>query len=241
MHYQTKGIVLKTFDYNDSSIIVKVYTEHFGLQSYLVNASRGKKSKVKVNLFQPLSLIDMVVSRSDKNRLEKMKEIKIDVPYTTIVSDIVKSSITLFLNEIIYKSVREEEPNENLFHFIRNSMLYLDLRADGCANFHLSFLVHFSRHLGFYPSDNMVSANSYFNLKEGVFQADEPAHEYFLSKKQTVNFSELRVIGYEELSKLVINNQDRRELLDKLVQFYELHLNNNDVIASHRILEEIIA
>lgn len=241
MYHQTKGIVLKTIDFTDSSIIVKIYTENFGIQSYLVKGVRSKKSNVKINLFQPLSLLDMIVSHNKKYQLQRIKEIKIDIPFTSITADITKSSISLFLNEIIYKSIREEEPNSDLFHFLRNSLLYLDLHTENCANFHLMFLVHLSRYLGFFPSNNTIPGNTYFNLKEGVFQDNEPVHGYFLSKEQTSCFSELMSHTYENLSVIGINNQTRREFLDKLVLFYELHSNNSHEITSHRILEEVIS
>ena len=241
MYHHTKGIVLKTIDYTDSGIIVKVYTEAFGLQSYLVNGARSKRSNVRIGFFQPLSLVDMVVSRQEKYQLQKIKEVRTDVPCVSISNDITKSSILFFINEIVYKSIKQEEADPVLFNFLRNSILYLELHNENCANFHLMFLVHLSRYLGFYPSDNSIPVDAYFNLKDGVFQDKEPVHDHFLSKAQTRSFTALMRGSYENLSQITINNQARRELLNKLVLFYELHLNNTQEITSHRILEEVIS
>lgn len=159
----------------------------------------------------------------------------------SITGNIAKSSISLFINEIIYKSIKEEEANPDLFSFIRNSLLYLDLHNENYNNFHLMFLVHLSRYLGFYPSRNVVSGDAYFNLQEGVFQPDEPAHRYFLSKQETYFFAALMKHNYEGLPEIIIGNQARRELLNKLVLFYQLHLHSAHEITSHRILEEVIS
>jgi DNA repair protein RecO (recombination protein O) len=241
MYHQTRGIVLKTIDYSDSGIIVKMYTERFGLQSYLVNGRRSKRSNIRINLFQPLSLLDMVVSRNEKYQLQKIRELRIDIPFVNIAGNIAKSSIALFINEIIYRSIKEEEANSELFNFIRSSLLYLDLNTGNCSNFHLLFLVQLSRYIGFYPSGNILSGDAYFDLKEGIFESTEPVHGYFLTKEQTGYFAELMKCNYEHLEELTIGNQARRELLDKLVLFYELHLNNSYEITSHRILEEVIS
>ena len=114
MLHTTRGIVLHTTKYSETSLVAKIYTEVFGLQSYLVKGIRKQKAKLRPALFQPMTLADLVVYHKDKGSLQNIKESRIAVPYRSIPFDIRKSSMLLFINELLYKSIREEETNRKL-------------------------------------------------------------------------------------------------------------------------------
>ena len=239
MLHTTRGIVLQTFSYTDSSLIAKVYTELFGLQSYLVNAAHSKKSGTKANLLQPLSLVECVVYKKERKQLQRIKEIKCEHPYVSIPTDIAKSSIALFLDEILYKSIREEERNDALFEFIHSSLLVLDLTTERCANFHLYFMLQLSRYLGFYPAGNYSDTEKYFDLQEGMFRTFEPSHPLYMDQNLSGKLIELMNSNYEKISGLNISFAERKQLLEKLITYYELHLDSLREIKSHKVLEEI--
>jgi DNA repair protein RecO (recombination protein O) len=239
MFHKTRGIVINNFPYNDSSSIVKIYTELLGIQSYIISGGRSKKSNVKINLFQPLTLVELVVSNNEKKGLQRIKELRVEVPFKNIPNDIIKSSMVLFINEIIYKSIEEEEANSDLFEFIRSSLLYLDLKADNCNNFHLLFLMQLSKFLGFYPQNALLKP--YFNLKEGIFQDHPPTHPHYISGQIAKSLYSILGSTYESSSGITITNNDRRELLGKIIEYYEFHLNKAYDIKSHHILEEVIS
>lgn len=240
MLHKTTGIVLNTFNYNDNSVIAKIYTSLFGLQSFIVSRTKSKKADNKTNILQPLSLVELVIYHKEQKQMHRIKEIKIDYPFTSIPYDISKSSIVLFLNEIIYKAIKEEEANENLFHFLKSSLQILDLKTEHYVNFHLLFLVNFSKYLGFFPQGIFSENNSIFNLQEGVFQSTEPNHPYYLSRKESNHLYSLMNMNYDTVANFNINNTERKTLLEKLILFYELHLHNIKGIKSHQILEEVI-
>jgi DNA repair protein RecO (recombination protein O) len=237
--HTTRGIVLQTFSYTDSSIIAKIYTELFGLQSYLVNAAHSKRSGTKANLLQPLSLIECVVYKKEKKQLQRMKEIKCEYPYTSIPFDVSKRSIALFLDEILYKSIHGEEQDPGLFEFIHSSLLVLDLLNESCANFHLYFMIRLSRYLGFYPSGNFSNEEKYFDLQDGVFKSFEPSHPLYLTPLQSELLSTLMSSSYENIASLKISLAERKSFLEKLITYYELHLDSMRGIKSHKVLEEI--
>jgi DNA repair protein RecO (recombination protein O) len=241
MLHKTRGIVLSTLNYSDTSVIAHVYTERFGLQSYMVNGARGKKAKIKANLFQPLSLIEMVVYHKEKNNLQRISELRNSQPFTSIPYNILKTSIAIFINEVLYKAIREEEANQRLFDFIHSSVQILDLEQESCVNFHLSFLVQFSKYLGFFPQGKVSSETPYFDLQEGTFISKEPMHPYFLDPVLSIILEKLSVTDYTGASSLEISNSQRRDLLNKLILFYELHLPSLKNINSHRILEEVMS
>src|SRR5436190_3456251 len=128
MLHKTRGIVFHVTHYSESSVVAKIYTELFGLQSYLVNSVRKKNSKIKTAALQPLALIDLVVYHKERSGLQRLADAKNNPALKSIPFDVRKSSIVLFMNEVLFKSVKEEEANQPLFDFIFNSVQLLDMQ-----------------------------------------------------------------------------------------------------------------
>jgi DNA repair protein RecO (recombination protein O) len=241
MLHKTSGIILHTTKYSETSLIAKIYTRNFGLQSYIINGVRSKKSKNKATLFQPLALVDMVVSNSEKGNLQRISEINISHPYTTIPYDIIKSSIAIFLNEVLYKALKEEYNDEDLYKYIQNSLLILDLNTYNCSNFHIHFMLQLSRYLGFYPQGKFTSDTSLFDLQEGSFINYLPNHSNYLTANHSVLLNNFLISSYESLHLLKIDKQERKNVLKSIIVFYQLHLASFGEIKSYEILEEVIA
>lgn len=240
MLHTTSGIVLHTIKYSESSLIVKIYTRNFGLRSYMVSGVRSKRSKNKATLFQPLALVDMIVSNSNKGDLHRISEISILHPYTEIPNDVIKSSIVIFLNEILYKALREEHSDEDLFDFIKNSLLVLDLKHDNCSNFHIFFMIQLSRFLGFYPQGKYTAETPVFDLKEGLFIPHLPSHIHYLTAENSKSLYDFIASGYETIHQVKIGHNERKQLLQAMIVFYQLHITSFKEIRSQEILEEVI-
>ncbi len=241
MLYKTRGIVLHSVKYSETSLIVKVYTESFGLQSYLLKGARNPKSKIRPVLFQPLTLLDMVVYRKEKTTLHSIKEVKLGAPLHSISTDIRKSSIVLFLAELIYKSIREEEPNEVLFEFLWHSLLLLDTIEEPFSSFHLLFAIKLSRYLGFQPQQNRSDSNRFFNLREGSFQSVFNSPEECLDETQSTCFFQLMNTDLDQISQLNIPSKIRNPLLDNILFYYQSHLPGKITFRSHEILHTVLA
>ena len=225
MILQTKGIVFQYVKYGDTSLVVKIFTEELGLQSYMVKGVRSRKAKLKPALFEPLTLLDMEVYHKPNQNLNHIKEAHVDVPWHHIPFSNEKQSILLFLNEILYKSIREELPNKPLFTWIYHSLIWFDMEEEYFMNFHLFFLIQLSRFLGFYPkSYGMAGVNiRVFDIQEGEFLAHRPLHPYFSEGITAVKLFELMQTSTEKLKTLHITTKERRMVLDSLLAFYELH------------------
>src|SRR5688572_10155550 len=126
MLHKTRGIVFRFIKYGDSSIIVTIFTDLFGLQTYIVNSVRSKSAKGKIALFQPLTLLDLVVYYKENASIKRIKEVRCVHQYQTLQTDIRKSSIGMFINEILNKTVKEENHAQELFDFIFSSLIFLD-------------------------------------------------------------------------------------------------------------------
>ncbi len=241
MLHTTRGIVLHTIPYSDSSVIVKIYTEQFGLQSYIVSGARSKKGKRRANLLQPLSQLDLVVMHREKNNLHRITELSCGEPYKTISEDIRKTSVALFLAEVLLKSMREEESRPDFYRFIANALHILDLDTGSCANYHFCFLMQLTRFLGFYPQPPETVRHGFFDLQEGVFRTDAPWHPYYAEPQQAELIARLMPVGFDQMDTLDYTNTQRRELLQMLLRYFELHLENMREIKSHKVLEVVFA
>lgn len=239
MLYTSKGIVLHHFKYGEKSIIAKIYTEKFGLQSYIINGVRSKKSKNKASFLQALSLIEVNALKKENKGLQQIKNLKIDIPFQEIPFHIYKTSIAFFIAEILYKSIKEEEKNDSLFQFLYNSIQILDLQKEGYINFHLLFLCQLTKYLGFYPQNvNQNNSSIYFDLQEGIFTTTMPHHQLFLENLLSADLLTVFGTNFDSMENLNVNN--RKIILNSLLNYYSLHLSNFDNLKSKKVLEEIL-
>lgn len=241
MIHKTRGIVLRTVNYSDTSIITKIYTEQFGIQSYLIKGAKRKNASVKANLFQPLSLLDLVVYNKEKKKLQILKEAGIEFHFSSISGDPAKTSIVFFLNEILLKCLQEEENNPELFSFLHESMQALESAEKNFSNFYLIFLVRLSRFLGFYPQGRFSETNPYFDMQEGKFVKTEPMHPDFLNEENGSLLSSVIGSNYYSMESMALSGKDRKNLLDILLHFYHLHLSNMGSLSSRNVLEQVFA
>ncbi|RZJ69404.1 MAG: DNA repair protein RecO, partial [Flavobacterium sp.] len=155
MLVKTKAIVISSLRYQEKGLIVKCFTESDGLKSYFIrDAFSAKKSNQKVAYFQPLSLLEIEASHKNKGTLEYFKEVKLAHPYHSINTDITKTTIAIFLSEMLHHSIKEEEKNQELYSFLETALLWLDSH-DEAANFHLILLLEVTKYLGFYPDGSV--------------------------------------------------------------------------------------
>lgn len=238
MLQRTRGIALKTTNYSESSVVAQIYTEELGLQSYLINGARKPKAKIHINMLQPLHMLDMVVYVKDNGALQRIKEAQASPTIQNIPMDITKSSVAMFINEILFKVLKHQSPDPNLYHFIHQSIIWLDETSSSIQNFHLCFLMKLSHYLGYMPSTN-PTIKPFFDLAEGVFTSYAPAHTYVLQEPHTSLFHKVLSANYDDCNSISIGHKDRIYLLQQIINFYKLHTENFGKINSLVILEEI--
>ena len=233
----TKAIVLGALKYQEKSLIVKCFTQSNGSKSYFVpSAFSSKKNNQKIAYFQPLTIIDIVANHKNKGTLEYIKEIKLAVPYFTIPQDIVKSTIVLFLSEILYHSIQEEEKNESLFAFLETAFIWLDTH-DTIANFHLIFLLELTKFLGFYPDDSDINL-PFFDMVEGNFTPYQTMN--CIDASETLLLQKVMELKLDSPQKLFIASE-RQSILKILLDYYILHLVGFKKPKSLEVLREVFA
>jgi len=235
MIVKVKALVLRCIKFQDTSLIIKCYTEQ-GLKSYLLKGILGsKKSPLKIGYFQPLNLLELVANHNDKRTLNSIREVKIAYSYRGISSDVVKQSIVLFLADVLNTSLQEEEVNKNLFKFLETSFQYLDNHSE-IANFHLVFLLKLTKYLGFYPQIKN-SDYPYFNLQEGLFENQSLFNSIQGEKKDL--FKNLLETNFENMQMLKLDKTQRQLLLSILINYYELHVSGFKKLNSLPILQAV--
>jgi DNA repair protein RecO (recombination protein O) len=240
MLHKTRGIVFKTTDYSESSVVVQIFTEKFGLQSYLVNGVKKPKAKISRNMLQPLHLVDMVVYHKPAGNIQRIAELKTSPVLLTIPYDIIKSCLTMFLNEVLYKAVKQQTPDEAIFGFIFNAVEWLDNATHGRANLPLVFLLRLPRYLGFYPNRAGAGNATYFDMRNGVFSHYRPDSLSYLSPPHTKNFQALLQSGFGNIQDIKLSNDERRYLINKMLEYYAMHIEGFGYIRSHEVLEEVL-
>jgi DNA repair protein RecO (recombination protein O) len=244
MLHTTRGIALHTVKFSETSIIAKIYTELFGLQSYLVRGIRKEKAKIKPGLFQPLTLLELSVYHKEKASIQTIKEVNILHPYQTLPFDIRKSSAALYINELIYRSVKEEEQNPELFAFLFSTCETLDTIDTGLLLFPLAFTIYLTKFLGFYPRIETASGKEIFNMTDGIFQDKIPEHKYYILLPGTLLLKEIiRTGAYAfpagSFSRDILKTRD--DLLESMLLYYKLHLPGFGEIRSHKVLHSVLS
>ena len=241
----TKGIVLRTVKYGETSVIVTIFTSLLGVQTYLVNGVRTstKKGSGKANLFQPTAILEMVVYHNEMKQLQRIKEFRWGSLYQHILSDVKKNAIALFMVELLTKCLKQPESNAELFHFVEDAFLHLDEAPDAvAANFPLFFALHLPVFFGFRVNDNYSENRHFLDLQEGDFVKEQPRHPHFLEEKQAFITSQLlKVQQPEELKDIKLNHDFRRNLLFTYEVYYKLHVQDFGSMKTLPVLREILS
>ncbi len=237
--YCSKAIVLSSIPYSESSIICKLYTEEFGLKSYIVRSAKKKNSPTPTSHFQPLNIIEFEAYNSIKSKLETIRTSSLILENLNLNFSIVKNAITFFVAEIIHLSLKEANPNKELFDYLFNQIhLLKNSKDEDLAEFHLHFMIQFADHLGLAPMNNYSEYEVFFDPIAGKFTNKADAQNF---NKQT-SFTLHKFISQKEITneKICKNKVERNIILEALIIFYSIHITNHSQIKSHKILTTIL-
>jgi len=236
-----RAVVLSSVKYGESSLIVHVYTDQGGRQSFMVNgvARKGKRPG-KIVLFQPLSLLEIVAVPPKKSTLLRVKEVINPFPGLYVNADLRKGAIAVFLAELLSKTMREEEPNESLFAFLWSSIQMLDAVEEGVANFHLVFMAQLTRFLVFFPTISAdTSSTIFFDIKNGVFRNTLPSHPVVILDPLSSLLLKVFEGSFSDLNKIGLNHTQRNLLAEVLVDYFQHHMDGVSNLKSLAVLKEV--
>ena len=236
---KTQAIVLHSLKYGETRLIVDMFTRSQGRQSFIVSIPKTVKGKIKKQLFQPLTLLEIEADLRPKLQLQKLSDVRLASPFSSIPFDPNKLSISLFIAEFLYYALRSEQHNEPLFDYIVNSIQWLDAQTDRFANFHLVFLMRLSRFLGFYPNLDHYQAGDYFDLRESVFLPVPPVHRDFLHPQEAEKIQLMMRMDFPTMHLFRMSHQERNRLLEVSLIYYRLHIPDFPELKSVSVLQEL--
>ena len=236
---KTQAIVLHSLKYGETRLIVDMFTRSQGRQSFIVSIPKSVKGKIKKQLFQPLTLLEIESDLRPKLQLQKLSDVRLASPFSSIPFDPNKLSISLFIAEFLYYALRSEQHNEPLFDYTVNSIQWLDAQTDRFANFHLVFLMRLSRFLGFYPNLDHYQTGDYFDLRESVFLSTPPVHRDFLHPQEAEKIQLMMRMDFPTMHLFRMSHQERNRLLEVSLIYYRLHLPDFPELKSVSVLQEL--
>ena len=238
-YHHSKGIVLSSLKYGDSSRIVRIYTDEFGLLSFLINNVGSKRGVVRSSMLLPLTLVELVHTHKGEGKLDRIKEVKMDMTYTAIPYDPVRNAVALFLTELFTKTLREESKNVAKFEFVQAACLALDTLDPLPAAFHLSIWAKLTSYLGFGPNMDGGIMGQFFDLQDGAFLNETSLLHPSLDQQTSADLRSAFLWDFE--SPLIISKSGRKSLLEGLERFMNIHLDGFGKFKSLEVLTELFS
>src|SRR5690606_8026695 len=237
MLVSTNAIVISALKYSEADLIVKCFTQKSGLKTYILRGIlKSKKGKFKVSMFQPLTQLEIVARHKEKGTMEYLQDARIIHHYSSLHTNVIKSTLVLFLSELLRSAIQEEEQNEPLYHYLENTFTWLDMH-DNIANFHLLFMLNLTRYLGFFP-DEVQGDRPYFNMLDGVFQ-DMSTNPYCIDGANMQLLKSLIGMKFDELEHIQLTRSGRSGFLNMMISYYQLHIDSFKKPKSLGVLNEI--
>lgn len=237
--YKGRGIVLHTLKYGDSSMVVYLLTDVGGRRTFMVQGVRSRSGRgSKMALLQPMFPVEFEGLESPKRQMDRFREIRAAQVLQSLPFDVRKSTVALFMAEVLYRLVRESEANEALFEFVWGSVAALDQMQDGVANFHLWFLAHLSRLLGFCPGNEYLP-DAWFDIREGLYTKTQPQHVDYMNRQSALMLHTLLECDVRRLHEIGLNREQRVTFLNDLLTYFGYHLDAVSAVQSVRILREV--
>ena len=234
----SRAFVIKSIKSGETSLIVSCYLEDIGFKSFMVKGVLGaKRSKFSKAHFFPMNFINLNYSFTDGKNLGFIKEVKSEKLYNSLHIDIQKSSVIIFISEVLNNIFREEtEANKNLFSFLISSLSWYDDIAK-CNSFHIKFLLDLSKYVGFYPNIK-DDKDLFFSIDSGSSLNSRPIGLY-IEDEELKFFKIFLGTKFEDLNMIKLNNDFRIRILNYIIDYYSIHLQMFKPPKSINVLSEI--
>lgn len=240
MLLKSRGILLRAIKYSETSLILDVYTREKGLKKYIVSGVRKNKARLHANLFQVMSILDLVAYDRPDRDLNRLTEAQSAYIFQRIPFEVPRSAIGQFIIEVTRKAIHDSEANPELFDFLDQYLTFLDQTSGNIANIHLLFLIQFSAYLGVMPDLDYDPSRPFFDLQNGHFTQSIPPHSNYLDEQEAHLLHQLMDCSLSTVENVKMKAAQRKKMLNSLLDYYRLHLDHFGNIHAHHILSEIL-
>jgi DNA repair protein RecO (recombination protein O) len=238
MLLHSRGIVLRAIRYAETSLIADIFTEAYGLRTFIAGSVRTPRARMAQGLFQPMQPVELVAYFKDKpDALNRLKELRAGQVFHHIHADIRKGAVLLFCAEVCRKCVQEADENRDLFAFLISFLEWLDREEVAVALAPQAFLIGCSRYLGFHPEDPGDNTNLCFDLVNGIFGKESDMQGPFLSPSISAHMLQIMRSAWSDLNKLDIRKEERKQLLEALILFYQQQVSGFSDVHTPEVME----
>ena len=239
----TKGIVLRSVKYGDSSLVSTIFTDIYGIQAYMVQGVRSSKpSKSRAGFFQPGTLLDMVVYHHTSKSLQRIREYQAAHIYHSVQEDVVKNSVLLFSAELLLRLLPEDAPQPELFEFAHAYFVALDNAAQqDVGNFPLYFTIQCGRMMGYDLQGRYSTETPYLDMNDGSYSSHAPSNVHVIHDEDAKALSLLLdVNSNDKIKDVEMNSAMRLRLMDWYIAFLQQHTQHMTNIRSLSVLRTVL-
>jgi len=244
MLHKTRGVVLRAVRYGETSLVATVFTEDFGVQSYMVKGVRreGVRSPIRASHFQPASLLEMVATHHGRSGLQHIRECRWAPLLSELGRDIRKQSVALFMMELLQKCLRQPEPLPELFTFTHASLTTLDAGSHLlAANLPVFYALRLAQLLGFRLEIGYQESSPYLDLQEGAYLSTPPTHPHWADPAEGQWLDRFaRCSDAATAAHLPMDREGRRKVLETCLRFLALHVADFGSLRSLPVLQELM-
>lgn len=227
------GILLQKINYSETSLILKLYTVEKGIQSYLFQGGKKKKG----NILLPLSVVEYEYYQRQDSDLGKLTLIDPTFVFQEIPFDPVKSSMAFFIAEVLFKTLKSTDKEQELFSFLAGEIAFLD-STENYTNYLIWFSLELTKHLGFYPQQAAGDAK-YFDLEEGEFLNYAPSGHIYVKDDSITLLNQLLNFEKDEFLIQKFSSEYRKAILQHLMSYYKYHIEGFKELKSLEIIEQV--
>lgn len=230
------GFVLKTIPYGDTGLVVKVLTDTLGAASFMVQGAKRRGKNSKAGLFSPMSHVNISFVRKENRDLYTARQTTLFHLYPSLLTDIRKPAIAMYMAEALYRAVTEHEHEDELYRFAADHMQTLDA-GETLTHFPQRFLVGLIQIYGLIPHGKYSPQTPDFLLNESTFVPAFSGEPAFSVRDGAARYLSDLFTGTEPLP--AYPREIRRETRRRLEDYLRLHLHNGFNLLSGEVLETV--
>ncbi len=235
-------IVLKKIKLKGDDTLLNCYTNHSGKSSLIIRKGGKSKNYAAASYLHPLSILEYETENKKVGELSIVKEFTPIFNLQSIRENIYKNAIAIFISELIYKTIREIEPNPQLYRFLINNIIALENNHSDFGNNHTKFIVDLCSHLGYEPENNYSqTARHIFDIQRACFTDIPESADYSFGQRNSHILSSLLIDSDSQTpyNQIIKNGKERYLFINDMVKYLSFHTGYKIEIESLSVLHEV--
>lgn len=241
MLVKTEGIVISTINYSEKSVVARIFTQKFGLLSFIIQGVRSGKGAIRPSHLMLLNLLDLVIYKKETEGLHRIRELRCTPALAAIHADLTKSSVAVFMCEVLQKSLHEHEQDEPLYNYLYDSVMLLEQSDKVASLFPHWFMLGMCKFFGCLPKGNFEANNWIFDLQEGQFSPPSLYIKESIPSAPAELIFQLLNTHPAQLADIKVPYTLRKAAMDYIIRYLQLHVLVVKEIKSHTILHEVFS